>query len=238
MENLEYIIRAFEEEIQRQFKSGILKGTIHLCIGQEHIDVAIIKSFNNPLIFGNHRSHGQYIASTGDLKGLYKQICENRTQHLYYPDKFLSHGVQGALCPVAVGNALAFKLRGINRKVLCFVGDGTLGQGIFWESLNFAVQYSLNISFVIIDNDYSMSKTKNLITAVNLNSVFPIHVELLNDEHKDGCVVIYTSCSRLCGHSCNDTQQYRSKNELLIDYLTDETKKKHAEQIVQDIIGR
>lgn len=225
-----YLIRAFENEIQKQFTAGIIKGTVHLSIGQELADVEVIRSYDNPLVFGNHRSHGQYIAATDDIKGCYKQILQNRTQHLYYPDKFLSTGIQGGLCPVAAGNALAYKLRGIDRRVLCFIGDGTLGQGVFWESLNFSAIKKLPITFVIIDNGYSMSHTE---TAINIDKIKELY--RLTEE---GCQVIHHRVTRLCGHSCNDTQAYRPKDEQRIDLLTDNDYAKEAEQTISALIGR
>lgn len=239
---LAYLIRAFENEIDRQFKAGIITGTVHLSKGQEYIDAQIITYFDNPLVFGNHRSHGQYIATTGDITGCYQQILQNRTQHLYYPDKFLSTGIQGGLCPVAVGNALAYKLKGIERQVLCFVGDGTLAQGVFWESVNFAALYNLNITFIIIDNGYSMSKTKSRIEAYQIANLYNIHYSSFDSNggyyEKQGCQLIYVQCSRLCGHSCNDTQIYRQKDEKLTDILTDINYAKEAEQIISGLIAR
>jgi len=231
---LAYLIRAFENEIQKQFKAGIIKGTVHLSIGQELVDVGIISAYKNPLVFGNHRSHGQYIAATKDIVGCYRQILSNMTQHLYYPDKFLATGIQGGLCAVAVGNALAFKLKGIKRKVLCFIGDGTLGQGLFWESLNFASINHLNITFVIIDNGYSMSKTQSEINIQKISELFNVYDGLSETE----CSVVHRKVSRLCGHSCNDTQMYRPKDEVLKNLLTDKKYAQEAEQIISKLIGR
>lgn len=239
-EFLAQIIRQFEIEVQSQFQAGVIKGTVHLCIGQELSDVEIIKYYEDPLVFGNHRSHGQYIAATKDIKGCYKQILDFKSQHLYYPDKFISNGIQGALCPVAVGNALGLKIKGSERRVLCFIGDGTLGQGVFWESLNFASIHDLSISFVVVDNGYSMSKTKSMIDVRGIARAFNVAYREYPDMKKDGagsCEIVYVKVSRLCGHSCNDTQTYRDKDEILNDQITTKYESE-AKQVIQDIIGR
>ena len=239
---LAYTIRAFELEIEKQFKAGIIKGTVHLSMGQECSDVEIITAYENPMVFGNHRSHGQYIATTGDIAGCYQQILQNRTQHLYYPDKFLATGVQGGLCPVAVGNALAFKMKGIHRRVLVFIGDGTLGQGVFWESLNFAAINQLPMTFIIVDNGYSMSKTKLGMNIWEIAELFDAYYGEAGDEPVTGLSILYRRVPRLCGHSINDTQTYRPKDELLKDCLNHDIQshyyEEQAEQIIQTHIGR
>jgi len=237
----EQVIRNYYVErcIESAVKQGLLKGSLHLSIGQEACDVGIISAFNNPLVFGNHRSHGQFLATTGNLDNLISQLKEGMSQHLYREDTFLSHGIQGGLCPIAVGNALAFKKKGVNRRVVCFIGDGTLAQGTFTESLYLASVYQAPVTFVVIDNRYSMSETKlprcrenfyfvtDLIRAygikcsVELDSknVLGLYGIASNINVLDGPNSIYVKCNRLCGHSCSDTQMYRSKEELTQEYF-------------------
>lgn len=206
-----------------------------MSIGQEIADCAIIAYHNNPFVFGNHRSHGQYLAATRDIKGCYKQIEEGMSQHLFFKDKFMSNGIQGALSPVAYGMSLGFNIKKINRDVICFVGDGTLGQGVFYETLRHNLNLNSNITFVIIDNGYSMSPTPKLPDIKLLSQSFQIPFLVFNQklfmsyesEEKNlknflyenkGMKIIYAFCDRITGHSCNDTQMYRPKYELTYEY--------------------
>jgi TPP-dependent pyruvate/acetoin dehydrogenase alpha subunit len=237
----EQVIRNYyvEKCIESATKQGLLTGSLHLSIGQEACDVGIINAFDNPLVFGNHRSHGQFLAATNNLDSLIIQLKNGMSQHLYAENKFISHGVQGGLCPIAVGNALAFKNKGIKRRVLCFIGDGTLAQGTFTESLYLASIYQAPITFIIIDNKYSMSNTKlpsckenfyfvtDLIRAYNIKcyvlldsrNVLGIYNMGANIDALAGPDSIYIRCNRLCGHSCSDTQVYRPKEELTKEYF-------------------
>ena len=62
------LIRRFEELLLKLFKSGKLNGTIHTCIGQEFIGVAISEYLNmGDSMFSNHRGHGHFIAFTGNV---------------------------------------------------------------------------------------------------------------------------------------------------------------------------
>ncbi|NHJ86693.1 MAG: hypothetical protein FK734_14610 [Asgard group archaeon] len=235
----------FEQKIESLFKEGKLKGTLHLSFGQEAVDVGIIRACkyfydSDPMVYGNHRSHGQYLTATdGDIESLFEEIMwgEGGTQHLSYPGKFLSNGIQGGMLPVAFGHALSNKKRNIHNKsrVLCFIGDGTLGQGNFYETLNLMSIFSVPLTIVIIDNGYSMSKTQNKVNIENLCKAFNIQLlslsyaskadKILNplmvfhyatdhfDSVRDLPSVIYCKTIRLKGHSINDTQAYRPADE-------------------------
>jgi TPP-dependent pyruvate/acetoin dehydrogenase alpha subunit len=74
----------------------------------------------------------------------------------------LRHGVAGpismvgALAPVIVGHALAFKMRGQPRVALTWIGDGATKHGEVHEALNFAAVHRLPAIFVIQNNQVAL----------------------------------------------------------------------------------
>jgi len=209
-----FTIRAVEERIARMNPPG----TTHLSMGQEVADVDIIGSYKNPFVFGNHRSHGQYLALTWDVEGLIRQVLDHRTQHLHKKDQFLSNGIQGGLTPVAVGMAYAFKRKGTGRRVLCFIGDGTTGQGVLYEAFNLASISDAPVTFVMYNNGYSMDKTilhnNPHVWAEGIKRAFSIpvtHHHYVDETY--GPELHVRDVYRLCGHSLSDTQVYRPKEE-------------------------
>ena len=56
---------------------------------------------------------------------------------------FYSNGVLGSTAPVAAGMALAKKMKGAPTTVALFVGDGTFGEGVIYETLNMAALWQL-----------------------------------------------------------------------------------------------
>src|SRR5262249_57716327 len=66
-----------------------------------------------------------------------------------------SSAIRGQTMAVAVGSALAFKLDGSERVAATFFGDGTVEEGIFHESVNFAAVKGLPVIFVCENNGYS-----------------------------------------------------------------------------------
>ncbi|MEJ7595822.1 MAG: thiamine pyrophosphate-dependent enzyme, partial [Planctomycetaceae bacterium] len=160
------LIRAVEEQLLVLFSQGRLHGTVHTCIGQEWVGVAVAEHLKQgDFVFSNHRCHGHFLARTDDVEGLIAEVMGKRTgvcggrggsQHLCR-DGFFSNGIQGGIVPVSAGLALAQKLRGSNNLTAVFIGDGTLGEGAVYETLNVASRWKLPLLIVLENNLYSQS---------------------------------------------------------------------------------
>jgi 2-oxoisovalerate dehydrogenase E1 component len=161
-----YLIRRVEERLLELFAQGKIAGTIHTCIGQELTGLAVTKELSGEdVIFSNHRCHGHYIARFNTFRPLISEIlgkpsgvCQGfgGSQHLSQ-EGFYSTGIQGGITPTAVGFALSKKLKGGKGIVANFIGDGTLGQGVVYEGMNFSSLHQLPILFVLENNFYSQS---------------------------------------------------------------------------------
>ncbi len=162
-----YTIRRYEEAALELFARGILNGTVHTCVGQECCAVGVINALDkrNDIVFSNHRGHGHYLALTDDVEGLAAEMMGRiggccggvgGSQHLHRGN-FYSNGVQGGIVPVATGMALAEKEKGSDSIVVAYLGDGTLGEGVVYESFNIASKWSLPILYVIENNGYAQT---------------------------------------------------------------------------------
>jgi TPP-dependent pyruvate/acetoin dehydrogenase alpha subunit len=162
-----FFIRRFEETLLDLFAQGKLVGTTHTYIGQEANAVGIIDHLDpeRDVVFSNHRCHGHYLAFTNDDFGLLCEVMGKATgvcggkggsQHLC-KGNFYSNGVLGSIVPVATGIALAEKKKGTRAVSTVFLGDGTLGEGVTYESLNMASLWKLPVLFVVENNHYAQS---------------------------------------------------------------------------------
>lgn len=168
---LAWTIRCVENNFLELFKQGQLSGTVHTCVGQEFCAIAVCNNLNeNDFVFSNHRGHGHYIAHTLDTYGLICELLTKRngpsggvggSQHLLSRN-FLSNGIQGSSVPVGVGVAYNFKEFSYKNIVVSFIGDGTLGQGVLYESLNIASLLNLPLLLVIEDNEISQSTPQEM----------------------------------------------------------------------------
>ena len=160
------LIRRFEERLLAEFSTGKLVGTTHAYIGQE-ADAAAVFSVTDPddVIFSNHRCHGHFLAYGGDPYRLAAELMGKCTglvggrggsQHIYWRN-FYSNGIQGGIVPQATGMALAEKEKKTGKIVLVFIGDGTLGEGALYESLNIASLWGLPLLIVLEDNRYAQT---------------------------------------------------------------------------------
>jgi 2-oxoisovalerate dehydrogenase E1 component len=164
------LIRSVEERLLALFAEGKLFGTVHTCIGQEWTGVALAAALREgDLLFSNHRGHGHYLAWTDDVEGLMAEIMGKQTgmcggrggsQHMCAKG-FFSNGIQGGIAPVAAGLALAQKLQGLPNITVVFIGDGTLGEGVLYETLNIAVKWELPLLIVLENNLYAQSTAQH-----------------------------------------------------------------------------
>ena len=161
-----YKIRRVEESLLDEFSTGKIAGTIHTCIGQEFIGIAVSESLReSDVVISNHRCHGHYISRFGEIRFLIAElfgkpsgVCRGfgGSQHLHRPG-FFSSGIQGGMVPSAVGLAVVEKRRGDGNIVVVYLGDGTFGQGVVYEGLNLAALWSLPLLFVVENNHYAQS---------------------------------------------------------------------------------
>jgi len=170
-----YLIRRFEETLLGLFSEGKIAGTTHTYIGQEANAVGVIAHLEQKrdVVVSNHRCHGHYLAFTGDVDGLLREVmgreggvCGGKggSQHLW-SGNFFSNGVLGSTVPVAAGMALAERERGSDAVTTAFIGDGTLGQGVVYETLNLASLWRLPLLFVLENNSYAQSTPSSLAMA-------------------------------------------------------------------------
>ena len=166
-------IRAFEESLLEFFDKGIIGGTVHTCVGQE-INAVVISRFKKlgDYVLSNHRGHGHFLAFNDYEHGkIIREILGRNdgcskgiggSQHLT-SSNFLSNGIQGGMTPIGAGLAYGLKFlksdesRKHENCVFVFIGDGTLGQGVLYESLNIASKLNLPIVFVLEDNGIAQS---------------------------------------------------------------------------------
>ncbi|MGA2502621.1 MAG: thiamine pyrophosphate-dependent dehydrogenase E1 component subunit alpha [Anaerolineales bacterium] len=160
------LIRRFEERLLTEFSTGKIGGTTHVYIGQE-ADAAGIFSVADPedVVFSNHRCHGHFLAYGGEAYRLAAELMGKVTglvggrggsQHIHWHN-FYSNGIQGGIAPVATGMALAEKETNTGKIALVFIGDGTLGEGTLYESMNIAALWKLPLLFVLEDNHYAQT---------------------------------------------------------------------------------
>jgi TPP-dependent pyruvate/acetoin dehydrogenase alpha subunit len=159
-------IRHFEETVLNNFPKGVFSGTTHTYLGQEANAAGVLAHLQSgDIVFSNHRCHGHFIAYGGDLRSLFAEmmgkatgVCGGRggSQHLQW-DNFYSNGVQGGIVPVATGMALAEKHKNTGAVAICFLGDGTLGQGVVYESFNLASLWGAPILYVVENNQIAQT---------------------------------------------------------------------------------
>src|SRR5215471_5701844 len=172
-------IREFEERLHVDFARGDIPGFVHLYAGEEAAATGIMLHLNDgDRIASTHRGHGHCIAKGVDVAEMMKEIygkkggaCQGKggSMHIADLDRGMmgANGILGAGAPLACGAALAAKYRGKGEVAISFVGDGASNQGMFLESLNLAAVWNLPAIFVVENNGYAESTSRDYAVAVD-----------------------------------------------------------------------
>jgi acetoin:2,6-dichlorophenolindophenol oxidoreductase subunit alpha len=160
-------IRLFEERVGQLKRADEVHGLIHLSVGQEGVAAAVCGQLrDDDPVYSGHRAHGHAIAKgapldrvLAELMGRADGLCRGMGGSMHLVD--VEHGLMGATgvvggnVPMALGSALAARLRGGDQVAVVFFGDGAVQAGHFNESVNLATLWHLPAIFVCENNGFA-----------------------------------------------------------------------------------
>ncbi len=241
------LIREFELAAMDLFKRGQAKGAMHPYIGQEASGVGVCMALRkDDVVTGTHRSHGHNIAKGADPKKMMAELlgketgyCKGRggSMHIAAFDtgSLGALAVVGSGIPLAVGAALAFKMRREDRVAVPFTGDGGSNCGNWHEGVNMASIWNLPVVFVLENNHYAVStridtaiKIKDLSIRAQGYGIPGVHVDgfdvlavyeaateaVARARRGHGPTLLVTESYRLEGHYAGEPEVYRTRTEV------------------------
>lgn len=241
------LIRRFEEKAAELYSMGKIHGFLHLYIGEEAIAVGTMNALTEQdNIVATYREHGHALARgispssiMLEMFGKQEGCSKGRggSMHLFDVAKKFYGGnaiVAGGI-PLSVGFALASKMQNQNTVTACYIGDGSIAEGVFHESANLASLWQLPVLFLCENNFYAMgtklsehqSQTDLAFKArsYNMQAVKVDGMDVLavkNATEKaieyirkgDGPYFIEFETYRFRAHSMYDPDLYRDKAEI------------------------
>lgn len=171
-------IRTLEEQINELFASGEIRGTTHLCIGQEALAVGLASVLRpTDIVSATYRGHGIALALglspeavLGEIMGKTVGCCGGvgGSMHLSNMELGLlpTSAIIGGGMPVAAGAALSFQTRGTDDVAVAVFGDGATNIGAFHETLNLAAIWNLPVIFICDNNIYGEYSRINVTTPI------------------------------------------------------------------------
>ena len=240
-------IRRFEERCAELYSAGAIRGFLHLYIGEEAVAVGAMQAFTrDDAVVATYREHGHAIArgiSTDHLMaemfGKQEGCSRGRGGSMHVFDAhtrfYGGNAIVGGGLPIAVGLALADKMRERPRVTACFFGDGAVAEGEFHESLNLASLWKLPVVFLCENNLYAMG-TRIERAQAQTNLAAKAASYLMPSEQVDGMDVMAVESAtrrvvdgvrrghgpafvefltyRFRAHSMFDAELYRDKAEV------------------------
>jgi acetoin:2,6-dichlorophenolindophenol oxidoreductase subunit alpha len=171
-------IRLFEERVGELSRSGEAYGLIHVSVGQEGVAAAVCSQLrDDDVVYSGHRAHGHAIAKGAPLERVLAELmgrdgglCRGLGGSMHLVD--VEHGFMGATgvvggnVPIALGSALAARLRAEDSVSVVFFGDGAVQTGHFIETVNLAALWKLPLVLVCENNGFAEFTPRSAHTTV------------------------------------------------------------------------
>jgi len=241
------LIRRFEEKSAELYSASKIRGFLHLYIGEEAVAVGVMAALTpEDAVVATYREHGQALARGVSANGIMAEMygkregcCRGRGGSMHIFDAatrfYGGNAIVGGGIPLAVGLALAEKMRGRNTVTCCFFGDGAVAEGDFHESMNLASLWKLPVLFLCEHNLYAMGTAIRYteaspdiaakgaaygIAAIAVDGMDVIAVEgaartaVDHLRRGNGPYLLECRTYRFRPHSMFDTELYRTKEEV------------------------
>jgi pyruvate dehydrogenase E1 component alpha subunit len=190
-------IRLFEEEIEKLYKSAKLPGLTHLYIGEEAVAVGVCSALRaDDYITSTHRGHGHCLAKGASVDLMFAEVlgkeagyCRGKGGSMHVADQergnLGANAIVGGSIGIATGAGFSAMSRGSGQVAACFFGDGALGQGLLYESMNMASLWNLPVIYVCEDNlygQYTRSDEANAGEILARPKAFGVHAESVDGQ--------------------------------------------------------
>ncbi len=240
-------IREFEEKVNELYTTAQMPGLAHLYIGQEAVAVGVCEALcRDDYITSTHRGHGHCLAKGAAVDRMFAELlgkeagyCRGKGGSMHIADQETgnlgANAIVGGSAGIATGAALSAKQRGSGQVAVCFFGEGALGQGLIYETMNLAQLWKLPVIYVCENNLYSEYTLYTETTAGDLTAraqafgiqaetvdgqdvraVYSAAVQLVERARRgEGPAFLLCNTYRYCGHHVGDINRayYRSKDE-------------------------
>ena len=240
-------IRLFEEEVNQLYLGAKMPGLAHLYIGEEAVAVGVCEALRqDDYITSTHRGHGHCLAKGASVDKMFAELlgkeagyCRGKGGSMHIADQDTgnlgANAIVGGSAGIATGAAMSAKMRGSDQVAVCFFGDGALGQGLLYETMNMASLWKLPVIYVCENNQYNEYTHYSETTAGEVTAraaAFGIHTESVDGQDvravhatalklvnsaRSGAGPAFLQCNtyRFHGHHVGDIDRayYRSKKE-------------------------
>lgn len=240
-------VRMMEEKCAELYTEEKIRGFLHLYIGEEAVAAGAMEALTpDDAVVATYREHGHALLRGVSMRSIMAEMfgkvegCSRGrggSMHLFSAGHrfFGGNAIVGGGLPLAVGMALADKMRGLKRVTACFFGDGAVAEGEFHESLNLAALWKLPVLFLCENNLYAMGtaveralsdtdvakKAANYaIVSSGVDGMDVLAVEAAAREaaeairRGEGPRLLELRTYRFRAHSMFDPERYRAKGEV------------------------
>jgi pyruvate dehydrogenase E1 component alpha subunit len=161
-------IRGFEERCVELYSRQLIRGFLHLYIGEEAVATGVCEVLDDDdRVVATYREHGHALSRNLPMRSLMAEMLgrvegtsrgRGGSMHLFDAARrfYGGNAIVGGGIPLAVGLALGDHLQHTSALTAAFFGEGAVAEGEFHESANLAALWNLPVLLCCENNLYAM----------------------------------------------------------------------------------
>ncbi len=169
------LIRRTQEILIEEYAKQEMRCPMHFCIGQEGTPTALSALLRaDDYIVSHYRSHGYYLAKGAPLGEMLAEFHGRATgsnggfagsmELAHEEARIYSGAIVGGPAAIAMGVAFALKYRQMPGIAIAVIGDGSLDEGVSYETLNLAALHGVPLLTICENNLYAAHTPEQLRT--------------------------------------------------------------------------
>ena len=183
----------FEKKISGLYKEGKIRAPVHLAKNNEEELISIFKYVKeDDWVFCSYRNHYPALLKGIPEKRLEKDIVDGHSMHIMNKEhKFYSSSIVPGQLSIALGTALALKLKNSPNHVWAFCGDMASETGVFHEVTKYASGHNLPITFIVESAGWGVyTPTKKVWGLENFNESTRVSSKNLEESIQSGSKIL------------------------------------------------
>lgn len=161
-------VRRMEERCAQLYGEQKIRGFLHLYIGEEAVATGALRALRpEDNVVAAYREHGHALLRGLPMQSIMAEMYGKQegcsrghggSMHLFDAARrfYGGNAIVGGGLPLAVGLALADRMKKRPAITACFFGEGAMAEGVFHEAMNLAALWQLPVLFLCENNLYAM----------------------------------------------------------------------------------
>ena len=193
----------FEEEIAEIYKTGVIRGPIHLRGGNEQQLIDVYKNIREQdVVLATWANHLEALLKGIPNDKIKERILVGHSMAMNFPEyNFYTSAIVNGISPIGVGMAWGTKKQKKDQRIYIFLGDMAFQAGASIESIRYSINFDLPCTWIIADNNLSVDTPTDITVGGNIRRLVQQFKDDIRFQYCDNTNIHFYSYKNKWPHS-------------------------------------